>query len=453
MSSLPYFILIPFAAALLAFFYARLGRGAALLLSAIPLGLLLVGNDLPVTLPWISIYSIQFALKMDGVSRLFLYLVSLLIPIVMYTSEEKSAYGWIFLVQGLLGGFFLASDLVLFTVFWEAMLLPLFFLILLYGGQKREEVAGQFLVYMLAGSCLLIASVVALYLTAQPSTFSMVQLASQAGTFSPWVLAAFLLAFAVKTPLFPFHAWLPNAYVEAPTGGTILLSALLSKAGIYGIYRIGYGFFPEVMLRYSIPLLCLAIIGVLYGGFLALKQTDFKRLIAYSSFSHVNFILAGMFAIPASAHQGALIQSFNHGVTICALFLVCDALQKRLSSYSLDKAGGLAAVVPKLAWSALFFTLASVALPGTSNFIGEALILFGVFIQNYWLAALLGLSMILSAAYMLRFYHRLFFGPAKTSTYADISYKEAVSYFVLIVLILLVGLYPSSLLKLLGGVA
>lgn len=454
MSSLPLFILFPIAGAFLSFAPFRFNRIFLVLWSLLPLLLLFFGNEQTITMPWISALSIQFSLKMDGISRLFLYLTSIVIPLVIFTAKEESSLGWVFLTQGLLAGFFLANDLVLFTLFWESMLLPIFFLLLIYGGSGRQRASMRFLIYMLAGSCLLIASILALYLTSTPHTFSMEQLALHKGSFAPWVLAIFLLAFAVKTPLFPFHAWLPDAYAEASTSGTIVLSALLSKAGIYGIYRIGYGFFPELMATYSLPLLGLAIFGVLYGGFVAWRQMDFKRLIAYSSFSHVNFILAGLFATQAIAHQGAMIQVFNHGITITALFLLCGWLADRLSSYSLNAGGGLATLMPQMAWSALFFTLASVALPGTSNFIGEVLILFGIFLQNYWLTALLGLSLILSAAYMLRFYHHLFFGPTKGVNHklADLSKSEWAPFLVLIFLVLLIGLYPSVLLKMIEGI-
>lgn len=450
MSSLPFLIFIPLLAACA---NRLLNKTWALVISLIPLALLLFGNQESVNVSWIPSLSVAFSLKMDGIARLFLYLTSIIIPLVVFTAKEERPYGWIFLTQGLLSGFFLANDLVLFTIFWEAMLLPLFFLLLLYGGVERQKAAMKFLVYMLVGSCLLIAAILGLYVTSTPHTFAMDQLALQKGGFAPWVLAIFLLAFAVKTPLFPFHAWLPDAYTEASTSGTILLSALLSKAGIYGIYRIGYGYFPELMAAYSVPLLSFAIFGVLYGGILAWKQADFKRLIAYSSFSHVNFLLAGLFATQAIAHQGALVQVFNHGVTITALFLLCSYLAERLSSTNLNAGGGLAAFVPRMAWCALFFTLASVALPGTSNFVGEILILFGLFVQNYWMAAILGLTMILSAVYMLRFQHRLFFGPSHHPSHGmlDLSLNEFLPFLILIVVILSVGLYPNLLLTMIGG--
>lgn len=451
MVSLYLLLLIPFACAILAWCLLNLNRYTASLLGAIPLLLLLLGVQNSLDLSWIPSLNIQFSLRVDGISRLFIYLTAIIIPLVLFTSSDEEQaprfFGTVFLLQGLLFGFFLASDLVLFTVFWEAMLLPLFYLLLMFGSVDRQKAAMRFLVYMLAGSCLLVAGVISLYFNADPHTFALEGLRAQAGTYAPWIFFVFLVAFAVKTPLFPFHAWLPDAYTQASTSGTILLSALLSKAGIYGIYRIGLGLFPDQMLAYSIPLTVIAIVGVLYGGFLAWSQEDYKRLIAYSSFSHVNFILAGLFAWSAVAHQGALLQVFNHGVTITALFLIVHYVHERIHSSHLSAGGGITSLLPKLGWTALFFMLASVALPGTGNFVGEVLILFGLFGQSGRLAAFLGLSLILGAAYMLRFHHRLFFGSVNPHMPAmqDLQWNEWVPLWILVFFVLWVGLHPAPL--------
>lgn len=451
MSSLYLLLLIPLACALLALSLFKLNRFSAFLMSLIPLALLLTGGETRVDLSWIPSLNIHFSLQVDGVSRLFLYLTAIIIPIIFLTSRQEEVssrfYGAVFVLQSLLFGFFLSNDLVLFTLFWEAMLLPLFYLLLVYGGPNRQRVALRFLIYMLAGSCLLVAGVISLYLTADLHTFSLEGLRAHAGSYAPWIFFVFLLAFAVKTPLFPFHAWLPDAYAEASTSGTIILSALLSKAGIYGIYRIGLGLFPELMIAYSVPLTIIAITGVLYGGFCAWAQDDYKRLIAYSSFSHVNFILAGLFASNVVAHQGALLQVFNHGITITALFLIVHFVHARIHSGHLNAGGGMAALFPKLAWTALFFVLAAVALPGTGNFVGEVLILFGLFGQSGILAAILGLSLILGAAYMLRFQHRLFFGPVNPHIppSSDLKQLEWLPLLLLVFFVLLAGLHPAPL--------
>lgn len=443
----------PFITALFSFGQPGMQRRQALILSMIMPILLLWKNGAWIgekaTYAWIPSLSIHFYLSIDGVSLLFLLLTAIVIPLLVLTSPEGNQklsgyfFGTLFFVQGLLGGFFMASDLVLFTLFWEGMLLPAYFLMLLYGGEGSREAALRFLVYMIAGSCLLIAAVLALYFAVPEHTFAIEELHST----SRWVFAVFMLAFAVKTPLFPFHAWLPDAYTRSSASVTILLSALLSKAGIYGIYRIGIKVFPELMQEFSFLLLLLAVAGTLYGAFAAFGQTDFKRVIAYSSLSHVNFILAGLFAYNSTASGGALLQAFNHGITITALFLTVSFLAERLHSTEFSAAGGLSKSARQLCWFTMLFVLASIAVPGTNNFIGELLILFGVFSLNIWWAVLLGLSLIFSCAYMLRFMHKLFFGPERIKI-EDLTGRERTAFIVLSFFILWLGVYPSAALNL-----
>jgi len=427
----------------------------AFALSLIPLAFLLAFNTqligAEVNLPWFPAVGIQFHLAIDAISLVFLFLTAIIIPIViLVTSSTTLFYLLILLLEVLLFGFFTARDLAVFTIFWEAMLLPLYFIISLWGGAFRYSAALKFLIYMIAGSSLMVAAVLALYF-AGGNTFEMSALASSAETlpYAKWIFFVFLLAFAVKTPLFPFHAWLPDAYVEAPIGGTILLSALLSKAGIYGIFRIGLGLFPHFLQEWSPFLLTLAIIGVLYGGMAAWMQKDYKRLIAYSSFSHVNFVLAGLFVWSQTAHSGALLQAFNHGITIAGLFLVAWWLEERLGSRVIGKVSGLAQFMPILCWLTLVFVLSSVALPGTNNFIGELMILLGVFGHNPWQAAVLGLTVILSVIYMLRWMQKVYFEKPNffQERWVDIRGKELALALPLILLILWIGIYPAPLLK------
>ena len=442
----------------------RLQKGIAFILSLIPLVLLVVyRSDLmksDIHYAWIPQLSVNFSLSIDPLSEVFLYLTSVIIPISILTvdtNQNKNPslfFSLILLLQGLLIGFFNAKDLVLFTIFWESMLLPLYFIITLWGGDKRRKAALKFLVYMIAGSAFMIAGVLFLYFAAAAGgtgTFNMESLqdVSRKMPYASFVFAAFLLAFAVKTPLFPFHAWLPDAYCQAPTAGTILLAALLSKAGIYGIARIGLGIFPFLLKEWGPVLLTLAIIGVFYGGLAAWVQKDFKRLIAYSSFSHVNFILAGLFIWHQPAQEGAILQALNHGITITGLFLVSGWLEGRLRTTSIVYAGGLAKYLPNLCWLTMIFVLSSIALPGTNNFIGELMILFGLFGQNPWTAAILGLSVILSVIYMLRFMQKIYFGSISgvQSSWTDIGIKEIAIATPLVLIILWMGLYPSPVLK------
>jgi NADH-quinone oxidoreductase subunit M len=361
----------------------------------------------------------------------------------------------VLLLQGLLIGFFTARDLAVFTFFWEAMLIPLYFIISLWGGPLRRLAALKFLIYMIAGSALMIAAVLFLYFDAVSTgqgTFNMDALAKIAANVphAAWLAAIFALAFAVKTPLFPFHAWLPDAYCQAPTPGTILLAGLLSKAGIYGFLRIGLELFPKFLVEWSPLLLGLAIAGVFYGGLAAWRQNDFKRLIAYSSLSHVNFILAGIFVLNQTAESGAILQAFNHGITIAGLFLVGGWLEERLGTTKMDTSGGMAQFLPYLCWLTLVFVLASVALPATNNFVGELLILFGLFMKNPWISSFLALTVILSVIYMLRFMQKVYF--AAPSLYQekwnDIKGKEFAIALPLVALIFWIGIYPTPFLKL-----
>lgn len=474
MQNLTFLFITPFAASIVAFAISfvskKIMKTAAMIMSLLPLVILLynhanwIGSS--IRYPWLPPLSIEFYLRIDALSLVFLYLTALIIPMCLLSVSSRHLnfpnifYGFVLLLQGLLIGFFTARDLAVFTIFWEAMLLPLYFIISLWGGQQRRSAAIKFLIYMLAGSALMVAAVLSLYITSSLSgeanfNLDLMTAVSRSTPHAAWLCAIFLLAFSVKTPLFPFHAWLPDAYCEAPTAGTILLSAILSKAGIYGILRIGMELFSSYILDWSPFLLGLAIAGVLYGGLAAWMQKDFKRLIAYSSFSHVNFVLAGLFILNLNAETGAILQAFNHGVTIAALFLVAGWLEERLGSTDMGSISGLAKFLPKLCWLTLFFVLSSVALPGMNNFIGELLILLGLFDQSPWLTAVLGLTVILSVVYMLRWMQKVYFQAPGffQESWIDIKEKEMVIALPLVALILWVGIYPGPLLTLIAPAA
>jgi NADH-quinone oxidoreductase subunit M len=469
MPNLLWLFVIPLLASVILFAFPPISnkyvKWIAFTLSLLPLALLLYGRTRwmgsSVDYAWIPALSIHFHLSVDALSLLFLSLVAVVIPVSLMAVNSsqllfpRTFYGLALLLQGLLIGFFTARDLALFTLFWEAMLLPLYLMINLWGGPERRRAAIKFLVYMFAGSALMVAAVLSLYLTSasinERGTFNLEALSriSSATPYATWLCAIFLLAFAVKTPLFPFHAWLPDAYYQASTPGTIFLSALLSKAGIYGILRVGMGLFPTILREWSPWLVSLAIVGVLYGGLAAWMQRDFKRLIAYSSFSHVNFILAGLFLWNQPAQTGSILQALNHGITITGLFLVAGWLEGRLGSTAIGPVSGLAKFLPQLCWLTLFFVLSSVALPGTNNFVGEILILFGAFIENPWHAFSLALTVILSVIYMLRWMQKVYFEDPRPiqGTWVDIRGREIAVALPLIALILWVGIYPAPLLK------
>ncbi len=436
-------------------------KGIALLMSLFPLAILLYGSQYwlgsEIDYIWLPPLSIHFHLRVDPLSLLFLYLTAIITPISLLAvkfdklEHPHTFYSLVLLLQGLLIGFFTAGDLVVFTIFWEGMLLPLYFLINIWGGHNRQSAAIKFLIYMIAGSALMVAAVLSLYFIAGGSTFNLQALSKVAETVphAHWLGAIFFLAFAVKTPLFPFHAWLPDAYCQASPAGTILLAGILSKAGIYGFFRIGVQFFPTLMQEWNPLLLGLAVAGVFYGGLAAWMQNDFKRLIAYSSFSHVNFILAGVFIWNQTAQSGALLQALNHGITITALFLAAGWLEERIGSTGMGHVSGLAKFMPTLCWITLFFVLSSVALPGLNNFVGELLILFGLFGVHPWLAAFLGLTVILSVVYMLRWMQKVYFQTATffQESWVDIKDKEVTISLPLIALIVWIGVYPAPVLN------
>ncbi len=419
----------------------------AFVLSLLPLLALILGNwnGKEFDYVWLPALSVHFHLAVDNLSLIFLYLVAGIIPIAILSQkyDSKMFYGLIFLLEALLIGLFTARDIITFIFFFEAILIPLYFLIARWGDQKA---AFTFIIYMIAGSALMIAGALGLYLTS--SSFDMNQTQEV-----PILAFIFLLAFAVKTPLFPFHAWLPDTYSRSPVPATILLSALLSKAGIYGIIRVSFGIFPATMQAWSPMLLILAIIGVLYGAFCAWSELDYKRLIAYSSFSHVNFILAGLFVWNSMAQNGAILAAVNHAITITGLFLVAGWLESRLGTTRYGNVSGLTQFMPKLAWLTLFFVLSSVALPGLNNFVSEAMLLYGVFQQSIWLSATLGLTVIFSVLYMLRWFQSVYFDvPNASMQLTDIQTKELAIALPLVAVIVWLGIYPGPVLELIMGI-
>lgn len=439
-------------------------KRCAILLSLAPLVFLLYYHDqllgLEFKAAWLPALSINFHLRIDDLALIFLYLSALIIPISLVAVraqglvQAKTLYFLVLVLQALLIGFFTTRDLALFTVFWEALLLPLYFIILLWGGAQRQQAALKFLVFMIAGSALMVAAVLGLYFYSASrfsvGTFSLddLQKITAAAPGTQWILLIFLLAFAVKTPLFPFHGWLSEAYCQAPTSGTILLSAILSKVGIYGFIRIGLELFPGLMQEWSPYLLALAVAGVFYGAFAAWQQQDFKRLIAYSSFSHVNFVLVGIFVWQLTAHSGAILQALNHGVSIAALFLVAGWLEERVGSSSMEL-GGVARAIPKLCWLSLIFVAAAIALPGSNNFIGEFIILNGMFSDSPWITLLLVCAVVFSALYMLRFMQKSYFGIQRTEelVHGDINGRQIVVGLVLVIIMGWIGIYPAVVLS------
>jgi len=457
-------ILFPLIASLLLFFLKgvseRCVKGISFFLSLIPLVLLVLGNanwiGKQVDIVWFDALSIHLYLVVDNLSLVFLYLVAVVTPLSILAQNKNDLemphyyYALILLTQGLLIGLFSARDLAFFTFFFEAILIPLYLLVTTWGAKERKKAGFTFIVYMIAGSSLMLIAVLALYFGSDTPTFNMdvLQKTAEMHRVAPVLCAIFLLAFFVKTPLFPFHAWLPDTYCQGTTSATILLSALLSKAGVYGVLRVGIGLFPTYIASWSMPLLLVCIVGVLYGAFAAWSQTDFKRLIAYSSFSHVNFVLAGIFVGTKLAIGGAILQAVNHAVTITGLFLVIGWLEARIQTTTYLGVSGLAAYMPRLCWLTLFFVLSAVALPGLNNFVSEIMVLYGLFVKNWWLCSILTLTMIFSILYMLRWMQGIYFEKYSCDrVLVDIRAKEIIYSLPLIAIIFWLGMYPGPALK------
>ncbi len=410
---------------------------------------------------WVPGLGLGYHLGLDGLSVSLVALTALLFPLALGAIRVRDGFKAfvvtaLLLEAGLLGTF-LAQDLVLFYVFWEAMLIPMYFLIALWGGPARGPAAIKFFLYTMAGSVLMLVAIIAVYLAGGQvlgtPTFDLPALLARplglTASAQAALFVAFAVAFAIKMPVWPLHAWLPDAYAEAPPVVTVLLAALMAKAGAYGLLRFCLPLFPDAARTFGPVLSVLAVVGILYGGAIAWTQGDMRRLLAYGSMSHMGFILLGIFALNVPAVQGSLIQMVNHGVSTGALFFLAAFLLDRTSEARTEAYGGAAAVIPAFAAFALIAVLSSLALPGTNGFIGEFLILLGTFQVHPASAAFATLGVVVTAAYLLAFVGRVFHGPVRDGLreLPDLRLREAVILAPLVLAIFWVGLYPQPLLS------
>jgi len=412
--------------------------------------------------PWVPGVGLVYHLGVDGLSVSLVALTALLFPLALGAAAQQvkgRAQGFVItallLEAGMLGTF-LAQDLVLFYVFWEGMLIPMYFLIGLWGGPGRAPAAMKFLLYTMAGSALMLVALVAVAFAGERIagrfTFDLPALLARplglGGPYETVLFLAFAAAFAIKMPVWPLHTWLPDAYAEAPPVVTVLLASVMAKAGAYGLLRFCLPLFPEAMRAFGPLLSILAVIGILYGGAIAWAQGDMRRLLAYGSMSHMGFILLGIFALNVPALQGSLIQMINHGISTGALFLIAGMLIARTGRADTDGYGGAAARAPTLAAAAMIVALSSLALPGTNGFIGEFLILLGTFQARPAAAVLAAFGVVAAAAYLLAFIGRIFHGPVRDglASMADLRREELAILVPLIAVIFWVGLYPRPLL-------
>ncbi|MDO8461247.1 MAG: NADH-quinone oxidoreductase subunit M [Deltaproteobacteria bacterium] len=407
--------------------------------------------------PWIPSMGIFYRIGVDGVSLLLVLLTTFLMPIVFVASwtsigrRVREYYlAFLFLEVGLIG-VFIAVDLFLFYLFWELVLIPMYLIIGIWGGERRIYAAIKFVLYTMVGSLLMLAAVIYLYFAAGHS-FNFVDLMkiSLPVVAQKWLFGAFVLAFAIKVPLFPFHTWLPDAHVEAPTGGSVILAGLLLKMGTYGLFRLGFPLFPEAMAALTPLLITLSVIGILYGALVAMVQTDIKKLVAFSSVSHMGFVVLGLAATSTIASSGAVLQMINHGLSTGALFLLVGMLYERRHTRRIADFGGLAKIMPVYTTLFLIVALSSIGLPGTNGFIGEFLILIGSFKNHPVATGLSTLGVIFAAVYLLWMVQRVFLGPVtheENNGLSDLSKREIGLLLPIIILIFAIGFYPAPLLK------
>jgi NADH-quinone oxidoreductase subunit M len=471
-------ILLPFIGALLVALLPRKEKGllkaCAVGVSLLPLissAILYARFDASVagfqfveSFPW-AVGGIQYIVGLDGISILLFMLTTFLTPLVILGAwnaivdrEKEFLIAMLMLEVGMLGAF-VALDLFLFYVFWEFMLIPMYLIIGVWGGKRRIYAAVKFFLYTMVGSLLMLVGIIYLYVKTGSSSFSFLEILRLDLSLKEQLLlfGAFGLAFAIKVPLFPFHTWLPDAHVEAPTPGSVILAGVLLKLGTYGFLRFAIPMFPDAAGYFSVPLMGLSVIGIVYGAMMAFAQTDIKKLVAYSSVSHLGFVMLGVFAMNAESVQGAIYQMVNHGISTGALFLLVGMIYERRHTRQIEDYGGIAKVVPIYATMFLIVTLSSIGLPATNGFIGEFLILAGTFqealggsanyrVVMFVLAITAASGVVLGAVYMLTMYRRVFFGEvthAENKGLKDMNLREVMVMLPLIALIFIMGLVPG----------
>lgn len=433
-----------------------------------------IGYQFEENIEWIPVFGLNYHIGIDGISILLLMLTTILMPFTVLSSfkyiqkRKKEYYIWLLFLEFTMLGAFLALNLFIFYIFWELMLIPMFFLIGIWGGPRRIYATVKFVLFTVVGSLMMLAGIIYLAILARNTfgefTFEFEQLLklSIPVQIQLWLFAAFALAFAIKVPMFPFHTWLPDAHVEAPTAGSVILAGVLLKMGCYGFVRLGIPLFAEAAIKAAPLMQLLAVIGIVYGACLALAQSDLKKLVAYSSISHLGYVMLGLFALTPEAIQGAILQMVNHGISTGVLFVLVGMIYERRHTREISEFGGLAYRLPLLSVAFMIITLSSVALPGTNGFIGEFLILLGSFkaawahfvahqeIFRLILMVFATAGVILGAYYMLWMVQRVFFGPLhneKNKNLNDLSFREMIVLLPFLIFVFWIGLFPNTYLS------
>jgi len=473
MEQLLLLIFLPLVAAVITAFAGKSAKIVSTVISVVSLALALfiacsfipnASTQFEANLPWITDLGIRFHAGIDGISMLLVLLTNLLVPIIILSSYKHNYknpaafYALILFMQSGLLLVFTAMDAFLFYIGWEAALIPIYFICAIWGGKDRIRVNMKFFVYTIAGSLFMLVGIIYLYLQNPAHNFDIQAFyaLNLDGHQQGWIFWAFFIAFAIKMPIFPFHTWQPDTYTTAPTPGTMLLSGIMLKMGIYGVIRWLLPVVPQGVQDWANVAIVLSVIGIVYTSLIAFTQKDAKRLVAYSSIAHVGLISAGIFAsfnlgnLGVQGMQGAMIQMLSHGINVVGLFFVLDIIFSRLQTNKIEDLGGIAKAAPQLALTFLIIVLGTVALPGTNGFIGEFLLLLSVYNYGIWAAAIAGLTIIFGAVYMLRMYQNVMLGKTNelTISFTDIKGTEKLVLYTICALILFLGVYPKPILHL-----
>jgi NADH-quinone oxidoreductase subunit M len=422
---------------------------------------------------WIESIGVRYEFGIDGIALLLVLLTTLLGVLAFLSSwsaihtREKEYYIFLLLLQTGMLGVFMAMDFFLFYVFWEVMLVPMFFLIGIWGGSRKLYASIKFFLYTLVGSVLMLLGILALYFYNAGGLLGWRGLGNAPSFFIPkfheigasmppdlqfWIFLAFFVGFAIKVPMFPFHTWLPDAHVEAPTAGSVILAGVLLKMGTYGFVRFSLPILPDATVRLLPWMAALSLIGIIYGALVAMAQKDMKKLVAYSSVSHLGFVMLGLFALNGPGLNGSILQMINHGLSTGALFLLVGVIYERRHTRLISEYGGLSAVMPLYATIFLIITMSSIGLPTLNGFVGEFTILVGAFQRVWWWGLLAAIGIVLGAAYMLWMFQRVFFGPLtnpENKGLKDLTGREVLYLAPLVVLCFWIGLYPKPFFRVL----
>ena len=416
-----------------------------------------LGENISFINQWITQPNISFALKADGLSLAMLLLTTVLTPIIIFSSfgndykNSKSFYALILFMSFAMAGTFLAADGLLYYIFWELSLIPIYFIALIWGNgdtEERKKAVVKFFIYTLAGSLFMLVAFVYMYQKAGSLLLEDLYKLNLSATEQLWIFLAFFLAYAIKIPLIPFHTWQANVYQKAPTVGTMLLSGIMLKMGLYSVIRWQLPLAPLAAKEYMYIFIGLGIAGVIYGSIVALRQKDLKKLLAYSSLAHVGLIAAGTYTLTLDGLRGAVLQMIAHGFVVVGLFFVAEIIFRRYETRAIAEMGGIRAQTPKFTSMFLILVLASVALPTTFNFVGEFTVLYSLSQINIWFAILGGSTIILGAYYMLKMFQHAMLGETNSKLFADVTINEGITLVLVIAVLFFFGMYPKPIIDL-----